>query len=133
MVFNPNKFRPDPKPEKKEKSKPGKIKPRADKRAKQERIYNKIRPVFLEGKICPITKQPATEIHHKKGRIGDLLIDIRYFLAVSDEGHKKIEANPEWAKKMGYSLSRLSKDDDNGETTGHNDPGGGQEDPARED
>jgi hypothetical protein len=43
-----------------------------------------------------------------KGRIGDLLTDRRYMLPVSDRGHKKIELNPDWAKEMGYSLSRLA-------------------------
>jgi hypothetical protein len=31
-------------------------------------------------------------------------------LPVSDEGYRKIELNPEWAKEMGYSLSRLADD-----------------------
>jgi hypothetical protein len=66
-----------------------------------------MRPSFLEGKRCPITGGVATEIHHMKGRMGKLLIDERYFLAVSREGHIKIGDNPEWAMEMGYSLSRL--------------------------
>lgn len=109
MSFNPNRFRPDPKPEPKEKKKPKRIKPRSAKRAKEYEIYNSIRPIYLKGKICPITGRPAEEIHHKKGKIGKLLYDIRYFLAVTREGHDKIEANPEWAYEMGYSLLRTAK------------------------
>ena len=70
------------------------------------------RIVFLgkkENKICPITGFPATEVHHKKGRIGDLFLDTKHWIALSREGHQFVEDNPEWAKKNGYSLDRLSK------------------------
>jgi len=84
--------------------------------------YLIIRNEFLskfENKICPITKQPTTEVHHKAGRIGfadewarlnnvPLLIDVRYFLGVSRNGHRWIEENPEEAKKLGYSVDRLT-------------------------
>lgn len=74
--------------------------------------YSAQRIVFLgkpENKICPITGWPTTEIHHKKGRIGDLFLDERYWIALSREGHQYVEENPEWAKENGYSLDRLSK------------------------
>jgi len=64
-------------------------------------------PAFLEGKRCPITGGIATEVHHMKGREGVMLLDTKYWLAVSREGHVKIELNPEWAKEMGFSVSRL--------------------------
>lgn len=75
--------------------------------------YGKLKKEFLskpENKYCPVfPNKTATQIHHKKGRIGKLLLDTRYWLAVSHDGHEKIERNPIWAKQMGYSLSRLSK------------------------
>jgi len=74
--------------------------------------YSAQRIVFLgkpENKICPITGWPTTEIHHKKGRIGELFLDERYWIALSREGHQYVEENPEWAKENGYSLDRLSK------------------------
>lgn len=48
-------------------------------------------------------------VHHKRGRIGELLTDTRHFLAVCMEHHQQIEGNPEWAKENGYSSSRLNK------------------------
>ena len=51
----------------------------------------------------------ATEVHHKKGRIGKLLTEISYFLGVCRECHSKIELEPIWAKENGYSLNRLDK------------------------
>ena len=95
----------------KSKSKP--IKKVSDKKALQDIIYKSERIKFLmlpENKICPITKQPTTDVHHKKGRLGDLYLDKRYWVALSREGHKYVEEHPEWAKENGYSLSRLSNE-----------------------
>jgi hypothetical protein len=87
-----------------------KIKPRSKKLTKEMVKYNKEVKIFLaENPVCPVTGGKATQVHHKKGRIGKLLMDKRFWLAVSDEGHRKIELNPEWAKEMGYSISRLKK------------------------
>lgn len=89
------------------------IRHRSEKRSKQERVYTAKRIEFLsrkENKFCAVfPKQLATEVHHKKGRIGSLLTDEKFFLAVSREGHKFVEENPEIAKKKGWSLSRLSR------------------------
>ena len=94
-------------------NKPKRINQKSKKRIDQEKIYTQLRKAFLnkkENKICPITKKPTTDIHHKKGRIGDLLLDTKYWVALSREGHKKVEENPLWAKENGYSLSRLAND-----------------------
>ena len=48
----------------------------------------------------------ATQVHHKRGRVGSLLTDERYFLAVSDEMHKMIHGDTAWAYKKGYMLNR---------------------------
>ena len=85
----------------------------SQKRKIENAKYIVLRIEFLgkkENSICPVTGKKTTEIHHKKGRVGSLFLDVRYWLAVSREGHKKIEENPVWAKKEGYSLSRLSKE-----------------------
>lgn len=88
------------------------IKKLSDKRKKENAIYLREVTAFLnlpENKICPVTKGRTTEVHHMKGRIGKLLLDKRYWLAVSRKGHQRIELNPEWAKEQGFSLSRLSQ------------------------
>lgn len=112
----------------------GKIKPLSKKRDDQNKVYLTLRDVFLKGKICPITGDVATEIHHRKGRIGPLLTDVRFFLAVSREGHWLIENSPLWAKQMGYSLERTTENDkDDRTTTGHDDAGGGKSSPPIKD
>lgn len=84
----------------------------SDKRKVENAKYSVLRIEFLgkpENKICPITGWPTTDIHHKKGRVGDLFLDTKYWIALSREGHQHVEDNPEWAKENGYSLDRLSK------------------------
>jgi|SRR6478609_247764 len=103
---------PYPKPVKTEKKKPTKIKPRSDKRAKEYAEYRPIRNEFmLENPICQFKGcgRESTDNHHQKGKIGRLLIDKRWFLAVCREHHDFLEANPNWAKANGYSLGRLTK------------------------
>lgn len=109
VKFNGGTFRPDPKHERKEKPKPGYIKRRSAKRTKQEKTYLQLNRIFLKDKQCQCKgcENRASEVHHKRGRIGKLLLDIRFWLACCTDCHKEIEAKPEWAKEKGYSLSRL--------------------------
>jgi len=83
------------------------------KRAKQNREYLDLRKAyFYNNPLCEVKfcDNLATEIHHKKGRIGKLLTDTSNFLAVCRQCHQKIELNPIWAKEQGYSKSRLAND-----------------------
>ena len=84
----------------------------SDKRKIENLKYSALRIEFLgkkENRICPITKKPTTDIHHKKGRVGSLLLDTRFWVALSREGHRFVEENPIWAKENGYSLDRISE------------------------
>ena len=86
------------------------------KREKENREYTIKRLQFLaqpENLRCPITKEKATDIHHVMKRIGyadewarinniPLLLDTRYWLAVSREGHRWIHDNSIEAKELGY-------------------------------
>lgn len=90
------------------------------KRKSQNDEYLKKRKIFLDNlvsNLCPITGELVTDIHHKKGRIGfaddyarnnniPLLLDERFWIALSRRGHSYVEQNPEWAKLNGYSLDR---------------------------
>lgn len=83
------------------------------KRAAEERLYTKNRKEHLEEfpycqaevMCCGLL---AVEIHHKKGRIGKLLNDRKYFLSVCRNCHNWIEEHVTEAKERGLSLSRLS-------------------------
>lgn len=89
----------------------------SEKRQAENEIYSQLRKVFLnkpENKYCPVMKQLknvdviATTVHHRKGRLGELLNNTKYWVALSMEGHEYVEKNPTWAKENGYSLDRLT-------------------------
>lgn len=94
--FNANRFTPDPKPEKVDKKKPVKIKPLSDKRSKQNKVYLTLRKVYLQNHInCEVKYDgctgASTEIHHSKKRTGELLCDVRYFVAICRNCHLIVE------------------------------------------
>ncbi|MFD2600191.1 hypothetical protein ACFSQ3_14630 [Sphingobacterium corticis] len=64
---------------------------------------NKLCKARLEG--CTVW---TTDVHHKKGRINNLLTDETYFLPVCRSCHQVIELNPVLAKELGFSQSRLN-------------------------
>lgn len=93
-------------------SKPkAKIKPISDKRKELNKEYSRVREKFLLGRWCAYHGSPCipTEVHHGAGKIGDLLTDVRYFVAVCREAHRIIEERPKWAKEQGFSFDRLNK------------------------
>ena len=68
------------------------IKRNSDKRAKQNRLYIKLNHKFLvENPYCQIKVNGctinATQVHHKKGRIGELLTNVKWFCATCDNCH----------------------------------------------
>jgi len=102
---------------------PTRIKQVSEKRKLEDIEYKRLRLEFLsksENKICPITGQQATEVHHKRKRRGyadnwarenkiSLYLDTRFWLGVSRDGHDWIENNPEEAYKLGYSIKNNQK------------------------
>lgn len=84
--------------------------------------YRKAKREFFEDSkngICAVCKQPgADSIHHSKGKEGKLLYDKRWFVPIHSFNinpefgtscHSYIEANPEHARKIGVTHSRLTK------------------------
>lgn len=88
------------------------IRHRAPRRAAQYAQYRIDRDEFLskpENSMCRVYPwMEATDIHHMKGKIEELLLDQRWWLPVCREAHDKLELFPDWAKENGYSLDRLS-------------------------
>lgn len=73
--------------------------------------YRKVRDEFMKNKLCEAKLNgctgKATDLHHAKGKVGELLTDKRYFKALCRSCHSYIEVHPEFAKENGYSLNRL--------------------------
>lgn len=74
--------------------------------------YKKIRDKFLEDNpICmyPGCNSRKVTLHHARGRLGAFLTDKRWFKSLCWPHHQEIEHNPDLAKSLGLSFSRLSK------------------------
>ncbi len=90
-----------------------KIPSRSLKRSKEEKIYLGKRIIFLskypmcQAHIPGVCTNVSCTVHHKAGRIGDLLCDERYWLACCMSCHNFIERNVTWSKEMGFSLNRI--------------------------
>jgi hypothetical protein len=93
--------------------KPKSISPVSKKRQVEMDEYSKKRVAFLalkpicEAKIIHCTGK-STDVHHKSGRVGEKYLKISTWLSVCRNCHQWIEENPEEAKELGFSESRLN-------------------------
>lgn len=76
-------------------------------------IYSAIRSLYLLHNLdCARCKEVygvymrATTVHHKLGRLSDLLYDVRHFLPLCLPCHHYVETHPEEAYERGWSLLR---------------------------
>lgn len=93
--------------------KPKSISPVSKKRQGEMDTYSKLREAFLDVKPFCEAKLPgcaghSNEVHHKKGRVGENYLKIGTWMAVCRSCHSWIEDNPEEAKELGFSESRLN-------------------------
>lgn len=85
----------------------GPIKKTSNTMVEKLKEYSKLKKEFIKGKTCPeYPKLPVEDVHHMRGREGSLLLDTRYWLAVSRKAHIKITNNPAWARSKGYNLKK---------------------------
>lgn len=95
-----------------QKKKRSPIAPISAKKAKQIVEYRRVRDeYFKEHPTCefPGCYKANITLHHMAGRLGDLLTDKRYFKSLCVKHHQWVEENPEKAKKLGLSTTRLDK------------------------
>lgn len=93
------------------------IPPRSAKRSKEERLYLGKRIIFLDKfQICqahlPCCTNQSNQVHHKKGRIGELLTNEKFWLSCCAACHDYIENHREFAIEKGYSLKRTTDEQD---------------------
>lgn len=98
------------------------IKKRSDIMTKMMAIYRPKAAKFLVGRMCAvIPDKKATQVHHMYNRSIDefaddwarehnipYLLDDRFWLPTSDEGHDKITEDSAWAWEQGFSFKRVS-------------------------
>lgn len=97
-----------------EKAKGLNLKYRSKRRKFMFKKENKICPVslyFMNDKTLTAEEQldwsrnlKTTEVHHKAGRVGKLLLYVPYWLAVSRKGHTFIHDNPEFSHQKGWLI-----------------------------
>lgn len=95
------------------KSRSYRIKSISDKKLQELKEYRIIRDRYLkENPVCEFVGCESRDItlHHKKGRIGSLLTDSRYFCSLCIKHHIWAELNCNEAKELGLSFDRLSKE-----------------------
>ena len=73
--------------------------------------YKKLRIKFLTDRMCEAKLDGctlrATDVHHKKGRIGDNMLDVNHWLGVCRTCHNWIENHPDESYELGFSKKRL--------------------------
>ena len=89
---------------------------RSEKREKLDALYSIVSKKYLkdhpkcEANIQGVCSgEPSNQVHHMAGKIGELLLDTKYFLAVEFNCHRYIEDHSAWAKEKGFSVTRLNK------------------------
>lgn len=96
------------------------IKPISDKMRLKRKTYTCVAAAYLKAhpfcEACiaeiPMVRtawRKSQEVHHRRGKVGSLLSDVRFFLAVCRPHHDEIHANPAWAMERGYMGNRDSK------------------------
>jgi hypothetical protein len=63
---------------------------------------------MCQAHLPQVCTQVSTDVHHMKGRIGDLLLDQAHWLSVCRGCHYWIEMRPQEAKELGFSINRLN-------------------------
>jgi len=82
-------------------------KPKRKQQPERRRLWRAARERMLKARPwCELCSVKATEVHHRRGREGDLIRDERFLMCVCSACHRHIHANPAWAYERGYLLKR---------------------------
>lgn len=89
----------------------GPLRPVSKKRAAQNRTYSALRRDFLAAwPRCQFPNgcdRPATDVHHKRGRVGDLLLDVTHWAALCRPHHRHVTEQPAESFASGISERRI--------------------------
>lgn len=89
---------------------PKRLRRRSTKRARQEREYLRLRAPWIEGRACEMRLDGctgrATEVHHRMGREGELLLDVRFWMAGCHTCHHQVTNHEVDVYALGLSIRR---------------------------
>lgn len=91
----------------------GQINNVSDNKKQQDKIYNKVRLIFLaDNTRCAarftVCSHKSTEIHHSKGR-NEYYLDVETWIPICSQCHVWAEIHQEEAKQINISQDRLTK------------------------
>lgn len=103
--------------------KPRRLRQKSSNQRRREARYMVVRNLYLRNhphcEVCvkmatlldcsSYTILPSREVHHRKGKIGELFFDVKFFLAVCRGHHDAIGREPAWAKRHGFIVDRYGK------------------------
>lgn len=98
---------------------PKQISPRSQAQMNRDDKYSRLRKKFLAehsycvGKLEGCTGHDPTtlSIQHKRGRIGDLYLDVRYWIPLCINCHRWVNEHPKEAGILGLAESRLKAEE----------------------
>lgn len=78
----------------------------SEKRTKEEKIYYAKKLVYMtNNSLCECgCGKSAEDLHHKNGRVGKMLYNEFYFMAVTRKCHDWIHLNPKEAREKGWLI-----------------------------
>ncbi len=83
------------------------IKTSSQKRQKQQKTYRVVRDAYMGlNPTCGRCGKAATEVHHKAGRRGNRLTNVKYFMKACTPCHKYIHANPKESFQKGWLITQ---------------------------
>lgn len=82
------------------------INPVSKKRGARLKIYYVLRKQYLiDNPACMLYPELlACDVHHKAGRLGEMLNKVEHWMAVSRKAHTWIHANGREARELGYLI-----------------------------
>ncbi len=94
------------------KKEPVAIKKVANSRKEAEKQYRqKAKKFRQEHPLCEIKSSVCTRktqgVHHVKGRLGDLLLDEKYWKGACNACNSYVESHPVWAIENGHKISKF--------------------------
>lgn len=74
---------------------------RAEYAKRKRKFLSENKACFCFGKLGVVCSKIATDVHHRNGRRGAMLIDVRYWIPVCRTAHNWIHGNIQSARELG--------------------------------
>lgn len=69
-------------------------------RHERENAYRRLKRRWLHGRLCAHCTAQEPSVHHQRGRLGELLIDTRFWIPLCFPCHRNVHDRPEVAREI---------------------------------